>query len=292
LLVQLTGGSAKSCKTHYDWMIHAKKLPQLKNSGQVQYAQATTTKRACVQVEQQLCWHNTIECVWEEHRQVNQPSDEYATLQPHFQLNLDEKSVLGCNGNLRIVGSAEMKKHKKTMQDNHDSVTIVCIGSASGKTGPWIFLLRGKKELEKNHPLRNSECNFPGVLAGSKVIMTPNAYMTDEAWIKLTPFIANGIRNIMVIKDHPDWMICMTLDGFGSHLVPEALQPFTDAKIEVVEEEGDMLQVNQAYDQSVAKEDKKLIGDTLDTCRSNCKLAILNQGTIVSACIHALRKVK
>ncbi len=49
-------------------------------------------------------------------------------------------------------------------------------------------------------------------------------------------------------------MVCMTLDGFGSHLVPEELQPFTDAKIEVVNEEGDTLQVNQAYDQLVAKE--------------------------------------
>ena len=48
LLVQLTGGSAKSCKNHYDWMIRAKKLPQLKNNGRVQYAQATTTKRACI----------------------------------------------------------------------------------------------------------------------------------------------------------------------------------------------------------------------------------------------------
>jgi hypothetical protein len=185
-----------------------------------------------------------------------------------------------------------VKKHEKTTQDNRDSVTIVCIGSASGKTGPWIFLLKGKKELEKNHPLRNLECNVPGVPAGSKVVMTPNSYMVDKALIKLTPFIANGICNMAVIKDHPDWMVCMTLNGFGSHLVPEALQPFTDAKMEVVKEEGDTLQVNQAYNQLVAKKDKKLIGDTLDNCRSNCKLAVLNQGTIVSACIHALRKVK
>jgi hypothetical protein len=48
LLVQLTGGSAKSCENHYDWMIRAKKLPQLKNNGRVQYTLATTTKRACI----------------------------------------------------------------------------------------------------------------------------------------------------------------------------------------------------------------------------------------------------
>ncbi len=52
LLVQLTGGSSKSCKNHYDLMIPANKLPQLKNNSQVQYAQATTTKRACIRVKQ------------------------------------------------------------------------------------------------------------------------------------------------------------------------------------------------------------------------------------------------
>ena len=35
------------------------------------------------------------------------------------------------------------------------------------------FLLKGKKELERTHPLRNLERNFPSVPAGSKVIMTP-----------------------------------------------------------------------------------------------------------------------
>jgi hypothetical protein len=167
LLVQLTDGSAKSCENHYDWMIRAKKLPQLKNNGRVHYAQATTTKRACIRVRHQLRWHNTIACVWEEHRRVNLPSDEFATLQPHLQLNLNETSVLGCNGNLRIVGSAEVKKHEKTTQDNRDSVTIVRIGSASGETGPWIFLLKGKKEFEPTHPLRKLERNFPVVPARS-----------------------------------------------------------------------------------------------------------------------------
>lgn len=64
-----------------------------------------------------------------------------------------------------------------------------------------------------------------------------------------------------IIKDHPEWKVCLTLDGFSSHLlVPaEALPSFTNALIEVIKEEGDTSQVNQAYDQSVAKEDKKHI---------------------------------
>jgi hypothetical protein len=73
--------------------------------------------------------------------------------------------------------------------------------------------------------------------------------------------------------------------------VPAGLAPFTDALIEVVKEEGDTSQVNQAYDQSVAKEDKKLIGTALDLVRSSRKLALLNQENIVAICIHALRNV-
>jgi hypothetical protein len=69
-----------------------------------------------------------------------------------------------------------------------------------------------------------------------------------------------------VIKDHPNWKVCLTLDGFSSHLVPEALPVFTDAKIEVVKEEGDTSAVNQPYDQSVAKMDKKLICSALESC--------------------------
>jgi hypothetical protein len=40
--------------------------------------------------------------------------------------------------------------------------------------------------------------------------------------------------------------------------VPASLEPFTNALIEVVKEEGDTSAANQAYDQLVAKEDKKL----------------------------------
>jgi hypothetical protein len=59
------------------------------------------------------------------------------------------------------------------------------------------------------------------------VIPTPNAYMTNDTWIKIAPIIAKGIWNMPIIKDHPEWKVCLTLDGFSSHLVPEALPSFT-----------------------------------------------------------------
>jgi len=66
--------------------------------------------------------------------------------------------------------------------------------------------------------------------------------------------------------------------------VPAGLEPFTNALIEVVKEEGDTSQqVNQAYDQSVAKEDKIVIGRALDLVRSTRKLAVFNQEILVLA---------
>jgi hypothetical protein len=46
--------------------------------------------------------------------------------------------------------------------------------------------------------------------------------------------------------------------------VPAGLVPFTAANITIIKEEGGTLQGNQAYNQSVAKEDKKVIRELLD----------------------------
>jgi hypothetical protein len=95
-------------------------MPELKNHGRVQRAQATTTKCSCIQMEQQLRRHNEIESAWEDHQTINQPSEEFKKLQPFFQINLDETGVLGSTGVLQVVGSAEVKKHEKNTQDNCD----------------------------------------------------------------------------------------------------------------------------------------------------------------------------
>jgi hypothetical protein len=107
----------------------------------------------------------------------------------------------------------------------------------------------------------------PGVPKGSGVFMTPSAYMNDETWAKIAPVIADGIRAMPFIKDHPDWWVVMSLDGFSSHVnVDSAHKVFHDRKIFVVKEEGDTSHVNQAYDQSVAKADKASMRTILISC--------------------------
>ncbi len=152
LIMRLTGAKKKTCENHFEFLIRLEKFPQLKNYGQVQTTQATTTKRACICVEQQLCWHNTIQNVWEDHRLFNQPADKFLELQHYFQLNLDETCIMGSLGRVKIVGSAEGKKHKRITDDNREAITIVCVGSAGGHSGPWIFLVKKQKDFEKNSP--------------------------------------------------------------------------------------------------------------------------------------------
>ena len=83
--------------------------------------------------------------------------------------------------------------------------------------------------------------------------MTPSAFMTDEAWRTMAAEMCQGIREMPVINDHPNLWCMLSLDGFGSHLCPKALQIFADYFILVIKEEGDASQVCQAYDQKVAR---------------------------------------
>jgi hypothetical protein len=67
LMKLLTLATTKQCDNHFDYLVSMKKMPELKHHRRVQRVQATTTKCSCIQMEQQLQWHNEIESVWEDH---------------------------------------------------------------------------------------------------------------------------------------------------------------------------------------------------------------------------------
>ena len=83
------------------------------------------------------------------------------------------------------------------MDDNHGNITISWCGLASGVDGTRFYLVKVEKiDLQ----------NFKGDFAkkhkappGSKVIPTPNAYITDEVWNNLAPDFAKGLRYLPVI---------------------------------------------------------------------------------------------
>ena len=60
-----------------------------------------------------------------------------------------------------------------------------------------------------------------------------------------------------VIRDHPDWWVFLSLDGFGYHVSVDAANGnFTKLKIWIAKEETDTSQTCQAYDQLQAKKEK------------------------------------
>ena len=183
--------------------------------------------------------------------------EEFMKLKDCFTVNLDESRFMGSEGVLRVIGSATRKKHEKNTSDSRQSITIVRVGSAAGVVeGPHIFLAKGV-ELTTESMLKKNFARIHKAPIGSFVEMTPNAYMTNEVWMKIVPHLCDGIRAMEGITNHPDWWIVLSLDGFGHHLVGKSLKEFFIRKILVIKEEGDTSQVSQAYDQLVTKSDKK-----------------------------------
>ena len=126
---------------------------------------------------------------------------------------------------------------------------------------------------------------------GSLVEMTPSAYMTTKTWRKIMPRVCEGIRQMEGIRDHPDWWVVLSLDGFESHLDPDALLDiFTEYNILVVKEEGDTSQVSQAYDQEVAKADKKWTRQLLDGYKFLSK-RVIDQWQLILVANQALNEV-
>ena len=89
-----------------------------------------------------------------------------------------------------------------------------------------------------------------------------------------------------VVKDHPDWWMTVTCDGFGSHVMDKANELFAKHKIQIVKEEGDTSQVNQSCDQDVAKKDKCYMRANLELVRRKLGKKV-DQWSLIALAIHA-----
>jgi len=287
----------KKCENHYDYAVRMKKLNGLKRDGRVTTAQPTTTKRSQIRVEQQLRWHTTVEAALAEQRRLNLPADDFEKVTDSFFGNLDESCFMAnADGKVKVIAASNKSKTEKITDDCRASITSVRIGMASGEEGPYIFLAKGQKieraslkgDLSKR--ARTIGVKLP---VGSCVIMSPNAYMTDEVYLKLVPPLCKGIRQMPVIKDHPEWWVVISMDGFGSHVnVHRAQEIFSEHKILVIKEEGDTSQVNQAYDQQVAKADKAKMRQNLELVRRQLGGNKLDQWVLIQLAANAQAKVE
>jgi hypothetical protein len=187
---------------------------------------------------------------------------------------------MGANeGELHVIGSIHKRKQEKNLADNRKSIPAVCVGSAAGVDGPCFYLAKGKTKEINLPSFKDFTANYKAP-AGTHVIMTPNAYMTDEAWDEVVPFLCEGICKMNGIKDNKDWWVVLSLDGFGSHLGPDALLELNRHKILVVKEEGDTSHLSQAYDQMVTRSDKRKFRESVDNVKTYHK-SILNQWDII-----------
>jgi hypothetical protein len=131
---------------------------------------------------------------------------EFLQIQDHFQMNMDEYNCVASDGILRIVGSYDRKKHDKESADCRLSITALVVGNAAGTTGPVTVLGKGKKVSYPYNDMKYLEDDLH-LPTGSQVLPTPSAFMTDEAFDALVPAWSAGIRQMEVVRDHPEWWI-------------------------------------------------------------------------------------
>ena len=169
----------------------------------VQKVQATTSDRIAISLPQQYRWHVAVDDQYKFLRETNiglckKSGKTFGEVMAHFIIGLDEMCIMSdAHGTLHVIGAAEKKKHEKLLQDSRVSITIVRTGTCAGTTGPTIFLLKGTKVK----PAFSDEFLLKhGLAPGSTIVMTENAYMTDEAWLEVSKAIVKGYCSLPFIK--------------------------------------------------------------------------------------------
>jgi hypothetical protein len=256
--------------------------------------QMTTTKRSAITVKQQYRWFQTYGLAVQFLREKNtglckETGKTCGELIAHFIIGGDETCLQASDAEAAVIGDRNKKKHEKKSADSRVSITMYRTGSIAGETGPTFFLLAGK---HKRPGYDDSFLVNNGAAPGSSIIMTENAYMTDEAWDEIAPMAAKGIREMPVIRANPDWWVLEVFDGFGSHTSGlRAMKIRHSSKILSLKEEGDSSHVNQAYDKFVAKGDKATEMRTLSYLRSAKQLTrgVVDQWHMVHVGLAAVR---
>ena len=237
-------------------------------------AEATTSKRSCITVEQQYRWHKAVDRAYEILRERNTgltpDGKTFGEVAHHFVAGGDETCLLASGGDVKIIGDKEKKKHQVQSANSRTSITVYRSGTAAGAHGPVGFLPPGQK---RKAGYDDAFLVKHGAPEGSTIEMTPTGYMTEEGWLEMSPHMADGLRKLPVICDMPHWWMVKIIDGFGEHTSSvQAMDIYDKRKILLLKEEGDASHVNQSYDQQVAKDDKRNMRGGLNFVRTTSKL--------------------
>jgi hypothetical protein len=230
---------------------------------------------------------SSANATWEREKKTGKTFGE---LIEHFVIGGDETCILSSAGKLMIVGSTDRKKHEKAIADSRVSMSLYHTGPIAGNQGPTIAVMAGK---HRRAGFMDQFLVKHGMAEGSTIIMTPTAFVTEEAWEEMTPFVIKGIRSMDVIKANPQWWVLEVFDGFGPHVSSYcAMKMRYESKILSLKEEADSSHVNQAYDRFVAKSDKSLKREALGLLRSSVHNKVIDQWGLLHVCLFIVRGMK
>ena len=257
-------------------------------------AQASTTKRTDINIPQQHRFFQAFEDCLATLRRLNTgvsllTGQTFGELIDEFIFFGDETGFQASNGDLRIVGDKALPKHESRSADSRESASFYRVGSAAGRDGPTGFLPKG---VHRKPAFTDAFLQQFGAPPGSTIAMTPNGYMTEEAWVELAPRIADGMRKI-VDKHNPEWWALKVLGGYLPHTTSlEAMLAYFRRRILLLKEEAESSHVNQTYDQKKAIEDKKNMREAAVMLRAagSLILGVLDTWALMLCGLHAIRQ--
>ena len=93
-----------------------------------------------------LSLREAVQYAAKELQHLNKLTELFEELEDHFWGNLDETCLMGNEGAVKVIASAEKRKIKKIVDHSRISITAVRVGFASGTQGPIFFLAKGELE--------------------------------------------------------------------------------------------------------------------------------------------------
>jgi hypothetical protein len=153
-------------------------------------AQKTSTRRSNITVAQQYRWFKLYGRALRYLREKNTgvcrlTGKSFGELIDHFIVGGDETCLMAdADGDLKILGEVGRKKHERKVADFRASCTMYRTGTPAGSNGPTAFLMKGK---QRKAGMTDKFLIKEGCAKGSTIAMTPNAFMTDEAWKEISP---------------------------------------------------------------------------------------------------------
>ena len=80
-----------------------------------------------------------------EHKCSNNSQPEMGACNRTHMHGTDKPCMMIRSDNVKLMGAVGRNKHGPTSGDCRDSITILRTGSAAGRCGPTIFLVKGKQ---------------------------------------------------------------------------------------------------------------------------------------------------